>query len=74
VIPQRVGYRFLVPALLHRLWHSEELALLKLVSAQVSTAIIQSQRLRQVQSLEERTAQLQGSLEVQARLYEKTAN
>lgn len=56
-----------------RLWHSEELALLKLVSAQVSTAIIQSQRLRQVQSLvEERTAQLQGSLEVQARLYEKT--
>lgn len=56
-----------------RLWHSEELALLKLVSAQVSTAIIHSQTLRQVQSLvEERTAQLQGSLEVQARLYEKT--
>lgn len=56
-----------------RLWHSEELALLKIVTAQVSTAIIQSQRLRQVQSLvDERTAQLQGSLEVQAKLYEKT--
>lgn len=56
-----------------RLWHSEELALLKIVTAQVSTAIIQSQRLRQVQSLvDERTAQLQGSLEVQAKLFEKT--
>ena len=56
-----------------RLWHSEELALLQIVTAQVSTAIIQSQRLRQVQSLvDERTAQLQGSLEVQAKLYEKT--
>jgi len=56
-----------------RLWCSEELALVELVSAQVSNAIIQSQTLRQVQGLvEERTAQLQRSLEVQARLYEKT--
>lgn len=56
-----------------RLWRSEELALLELVSAQVSTAIIHSQTLRQVQSLvEDRTAQLQRSLEVQGKLYEKT--
>lgn len=56
-----------------RVWHSEELALGELVSAQISNAIIQSQTLRQVQSLvEERTAQLQRSLEVQAKLYEKT--
>lgn len=56
-----------------RLWQSQELALVELVSAQVSNAIIQSQTLKQVQSLvEERTAQLQRSLEVQAKLYEKT--
>lgn len=57
----------------NRVWHSEELALVELVSAQLSTAIIQSQTLRQVQSLvEKRTTQLQRSLEVQSRLYEKT--
>lgn len=56
-----------------RVWHPEELALVELVSAQISNAIIQSQTLRQVQALvEERTAQLQRSLEVQAKLYEKT--
>lgn len=56
-----------------RLWQSEELALVELVSAQLSNTIIQSQTLKQVQGLvEERTAQLQGSLEVQARLYETT--
>ncbi|MBW4640546.1 MAG: GAF domain-containing sensor histidine kinase [Gloeocapsa sp. UFS-A4-WI-NPMV-4B04] len=56
-----------------RLWRSEELALVELVSTQLSNAIIQSQTLRQVQGLvEERTAQLQRSLEVQAKLYEKT--
>ena len=56
-----------------RTWQEEELALLKLVSVQVSTAIIQNQTLRQVQTLvDERTAQLQGSLEVQSKLYEKT--
>jgi signal transduction histidine kinase len=39
----------------------------------VSATIIQNQTLRQVQSLvEDRTAQLQRSLEVQAKLYEKT--
>lgn len=55
-----------------RLWQSEELAFVELVGAQVSNTIIQSQTLRQVQSLvEERTAQLQRSLEVQAKLYEK---
>jgi signal transduction histidine kinase len=43
------------------------------VSAQASNAIIQSQTLRHVQALvSERTAQLQRSLEVQAKLYEKT--
>ena len=56
-----------------RTWQSEELALLELVSVQVSTAIIQNQTLRQVQNLvDERTAQLQRSLEVQSKLYEKT--
>jgi signal transduction histidine kinase len=55
------------------LWQEDELALLELVGTQLGTAIIQSQTLRQVQSLvEERTAQLQRSLEVQAKLYEKT--
>lgn len=54
-------------------WQGDEVALLELVSTQISTAIIQSQTLRQVQSLvEERTAQLKCSLEVQAKLYEKT--
>ncbi len=55
-----------------RLWQSEELALLELVSAQISSAIIQSQTLQQVQTLvEERTVQLQSSLEIQLKLYEK---
>ncbi len=57
----------------HRLWDSEELALLELVSAQVSSAIMQSQTLRKVQALvEERTVQLQSSLEAQAKMYTKT--
>lgn len=56
-----------------RTWQAEELALLELVSVQVSTAIIQNQTLRQVQNLvDDRTAQLQRSLEVQSKLYEKT--
>lgn len=56
-----------------RTWQAEELALLELVSVQVSTAIIQNQTLRQVQNLvDERTAQLQRSLDVQSKLYEKT--
>ena len=56
-----------------RSWQPEELKLVELVGAHVSTAIIQTQTLRQVQALvEERTAQLQRSLDVQAKLYEKT--
>jgi signal transduction histidine kinase len=56
-----------------RLWQAEELDLLNWVGRQVSSAIIQHQTLRQVQALvEERTAQLQCSLDVQAKLYEKT--
>nr|WP_290222804.1 ATP-binding protein [Trichocoleus desertorum] len=56
-----------------RHWQPEELKLTELVGVQVSTAIIQSQTLRQVQALaEERTVQLQRSLEVQAKLYERT--
>jgi signal transduction histidine kinase len=54
-------------------WYPEELELVKLVSAQVSTAIIQAETLRQVQSLvEKRTAELQQSLSIQAKLYERT--
>ncbi|MBD2331537.1 MULTISPECIES: GAF domain-containing sensor histidine kinase [Desertifilum] len=56
-----------------RLWQSAELEFAELISAQVSSAIMQSQTLRQVQALvDERTAQLQRSLEVQAKLYEQT--
>lgn len=56
-----------------RLWNTEELELVKWVSVQVSATIVQNQTLRQVQSLvEDRTAQLQRSLEIQAKLYEKT--
>jgi signal transduction histidine kinase len=52
-------------------WQPEELELVELVGAQVSTAIIQTQTLQQVQALvEDRTAQLQRSLDVQAKLYE----
>lgn len=56
-----------------RSWQPDELELLELVAAQISTAIIQNQKIQRVQALvEERTAQLQRSLEVQAKLYEKT--
>jgi signal transduction histidine kinase len=54
-----------------RNWQSTELNIVQMVCAQLSNAIIQTQTLRQVQTLvDERTAQLQRSLEVQARLYE----
>ncbi|WP_421655671.1 GAF domain-containing protein [Leptothermofonsia sp. ETS-13] len=54
-------------------WQPEEIELVELVSAQVSTAIIQTETLRQVQALvEKRTAELQQSLSVQAKLYERT--
>lgn len=50
-----------------------ELNMTEMVCAQISNAIIQSQTLRQVQMLvDERTAKLQSSLELQAKLHEKT--
>jgi signal transduction histidine kinase len=54
-------------------WQPEEVELVKLVCAQVSTAIIQTETLRQVQMLvEKRTAELRESLSIQAKLYERT--
>jgi len=56
-----------------RVWDQSEIELVELVSAQVSNAIIQTETLRQVQSLvEKRTAELQQSLTIQAKLYERT--
>ncbi|MBW4614891.1 MAG: GAF domain-containing protein [Desmonostoc vinosum HA7617-LM4] len=56
-----------------RTWQPAELNLVEMVCAQVSNAIIQSQTLRQVQTLvDERTAKLQSSLELQAKLHERT--
>jgi signal transduction histidine kinase len=56
-----------------RNWQAPELNLVEMVCAQMSNAIIQSQTLRQVQTLvDERTAKLQSSLELQAKLHEKT--
>ncbi|WP_026104119.1 GAF domain-containing protein [Anabaena sp. PCC 7108] len=56
-----------------RNWQPAELNLVEMVCAQLSNAIIQSQTLRQVQNLvDERTEQLKRSLEVQAKLYERT--
>ncbi|HLP88187.1 MAG TPA: ATP-binding protein [Nostocaceae cyanobacterium] len=56
-----------------RYWQPSELNLVEMVCAQVSNVIIQSQTLRQVQTLvDERTEQLKRSLEVQAKLYERT--
>lgn len=54
-------------------WLPQELKLAELIAAQLSTAILQNQTIQQVQALvEERTAQLQRSLDVQGKLYEKT--
>ena len=56
-----------------RRWQPAESNIVEMVCAQLSNAVIQSQTLRQVQTLvDERTSQLQRSLEVQAKLYEKT--
>ncbi|MEH2063072.1 MAG: GAF domain-containing protein [Nostoc sp.] len=56
-----------------RNWQPAELNLVEMVCAQMSNAIIQSQTLRQVQTLvDERTAKLQSSLELQAKLHERT--
>ncbi|MDM9383120.1 GAF domain-containing sensor histidine kinase [Chlorogloeopsis sp. ULAP01] len=55
-----------------RIWQAAEVNIIEMVCAQVSNVIIQTQTLRQVQMLvDERTAQLQRSLDVQAKLYEK---
>lgn len=56
-----------------RNWEPAELNLVEMVCAQLSNAIIQSQTLRQVQTVvDERTAKLNSSLELQAKLHEKT--
>ncbi|WP_414565943.1 MULTISPECIES: GAF domain-containing protein [unclassified Anabaena] len=56
-----------------RNWQLAELNLVEMVCAQVSNAIIQSQTLRQVQTVvDERTAKLKSSLELQAKLHERT--
>jgi len=56
-----------------RQWSAQELSFVKLAAAQLSTAIIQTRTLKQIQSIvQERTSQLQRSLEVQAKLYEKS--
>ena len=55
-----------------RLWLIEELDLVNWIGFQVATAIIHHQTLNRVQSLvEERTAQLKWSLDVQAKLSDK---
>lgn len=58
-----------------RVWKTEEQELVNWVSTEVSTAIIHNKTLQRVQSLvDERTAQLQRSLDVQAKLYETSRN
>ncbi len=53
-------------------WSEDELDLVDWIAVQISTAIIHHQTLNQVQSVvEERTAQLKWSLDVQAKLSEK---
>ena len=55
-----------------RAWHPDEVELVKWAATQASVAIIYHQTLRRVQSLvDERTAQLQLSLDVQAKLSER---
>lgn len=56
-----------------RCWQAKELEVAELVAAQLSTTLIQNRTLKQVQALvEDRTAQLQRSLDVQAKLYEQS--
>ncbi|MDR9404887.1 MAG: histidine kinase dimerization/phospho-acceptor domain-containing protein, partial [Halothece sp. Uz-M2-17] len=58
-----------------RRWQQEEKDVMSWVSTEVSTAIIHNKTLQRVQSLvDERTAQLQRSLDVQAKLYETSRN
>ena len=52
-------------------WSAQDVDFAKLVAGQVSSAIIQTETLRQVESIvEDRTAQLQHSVDLQAKLYE----
>jgi signal transduction histidine kinase len=56
-----------------RSWAPEEAAFVQTIANHLSTAMIQARTIRHIQSLvDERTAQLQRSLEVQAKLFEKT--
>ncbi len=58
-----------------RPWSPEELEVLESVCSRISKAMIQNQTLKQAQTLvEDRTAQLQQSLDVQEKLYAKSAN
>ncbi|PSB42957.1 histidine kinase, partial [filamentous cyanobacterium Phorm 6] len=58
-----------------RTWSPEELEVLESVCAQASRAIIQTQTLKEAQTIVfDRTAQLQQSLDVQGKLYEQSAN
>lgn len=57
-----------------RTWTAQELDVLELVAASVGTAIIQAQTMKEMQAaIEETTAQLQQSLDVQGQLYEQSA-
>ena len=54
-----------------RHWTEQEIDFAQLIAGQVSSAIIQTETLRQVESMvEDRTAQLQHSVDLQAKLYE----
>lgn len=56
-----------------REWQPEDVDLVDLIGAQISTAIVRAETLRQVQSLvEKRTAELRQSISIQAKLYERT--
>lgn len=58
-----------------RTWQPEELEVLELIAALVSTAMLQTQTFKEMQALvEDRTAQLQQSLDIQGELYEQSAN
>ncbi len=54
-----------------RQWTAAEIDLIELIAGQISSAIIQTETLRQVESIvEDRTAQLQHSVDLQGKLYE----
>ncbi len=58
-----------------RTWQAEELEILELIATQVTSAMLQLQTLKQVQTLlEDRSAQLEQSLDVQVTLHEQSAN